>query len=186
MDGIAEDGGTGGDAGVSFTRDENGGDGRDGDGRDDSVRDDEQADGGRADEGALSEDEDGAEGMGEQGTAAEESRDGRGKKAASTDTDGRDEEAGAMAHEQPEPEQEEQSLERDDDPFVVMLRKRFVRFEEGSYREQAEAERARVEAHREGRTPPAPPITAENSEGGFKLGTPRNTPFSISYVPKKK
>ncbi len=138
--------------------------------------------------GAAADDENGAEGMGEQGTTAEESRDGRGKKAASTETDGRDEEAGTMAHEQPEPEQsrEEQSLERDDDPFVVMLRKRFVRFEEGAYREQTEAERIRAEAHREGRTPPAPPITAENSEGGFKLGAPRNTPFSISYVPKKK
>ena len=184
VDGTVEDGGTGGDAGVSFTRDTDSG--QDGAGRDGSARDDGQADGERADEGVRGDDEDGAEGMGEQGTAAEESRDGRGKKAASTDTDGRDGQAGAMAREQAEPEQEEQSLERDDDPFVVMLRKRFVRFEEGAYREQSEAERARAEAHREGRTPPAPPITAENSEGGFKLGAPRNTPFSISYVPKRK
>ncbi len=187
MDGFAEEGGgTPGDAGVSFTRHTDSG--QDGAGRDGSVHDGEQADGERADEGTRGEDEDGAEGMGEQGSTAQESLDGQGKKAATTATDGRDEDAGAMAHEQPEPEQsrEEQSLERDEDPFVVMLRKRFVRFEEGAYREQSEAERARAEAHRAGRTPPAPPITAENSEGGFKLGAPRNTPFSISYVPKKK
>ncbi len=193
-DGSAGDGGISGDAGVSFTpdaSDDDSGDGRNGSaggdgGRDGSAGDDGQAGAGRADEGAVSDDEDGAEGMGEQGAAAEESRDEHGKKAASMDTDGRDGETGAMSREQPEPEREEQSLERDDDPFVVMLRKRFVRFEEGAYREQVESERARAEAHREGRTPPAPPITAENSEGGFKLGAPRNTPFSISYVPKKK
>ena len=184
--GTSDGGGMPGDAGVSFTRDTDSR--QDGAGRDGSAHDGEQADGARVDEGTRSDDEDGAEGMGEQGSTAEESLDGQGKKAATTATDGRDEDAGAMAHEQPEPEQsrEEQSLERDDDPFVVMLRKRFVRFEEGAYREQSEAERARAEAHREGRTPPAPPITAENSEGGFKLGAPRNTPFSISYVPKKK
>ena len=184
--GASDGGGTPGDAGVSFTRDTDSG--QDDDGRDGSAHDGERADGERVDEGARGDDEDGAEDMGEQGSTAEESLDGQGKKAATTATDGRDEDAGAMAHEQPEPEQsrEEQSLERDDDPFVVMLRKRFVRFEEGAYREQSEAERVRAEAHREGRTPPAPPITAENSEGGFKLGAPRNTPFSISYVPKKK
>ena len=184
--GTSDGGGMPGDAGVSFTRDTDSG--QDDDGRDGSAHDGEQADGARVDEGTRGDDEDGAEGMGEQGNTAEESLDGQGKKAATTATDGRDEDAGAMAHEQPEPEQsrEEQSLERDEDPFVVMLRKRFVRFEEGAYREQSEAERARAEAHREGRTPPAPPITAENSEGGFKLGAPRNTPFSISYVPKKK
>ncbi len=198
----AADGGDNpGDAGVSFTRDAGGGkaagadggaargDDADGAANDaDGAGDTGAAHGMQGAEGAGAADERGAGGMGEQGEAVEESRDGRGKKAASTEADGRDEEAGAMAHEQqePEPAQEERSLERDEDPFVVMLRKRFVRFEEGAYREQVQAERIRAEAHRAGRTPPAPPITAENSEGGFKLGAPRNTPFSISYVPKKK
>lgn len=90
------------------------------------------------------------------------------------------------SNEQRDPEEDLKDYE--DDPFIVTLRKRYMRFERGDYlkmklREQ-EKERARQSAH----PLRAPGLNADavTGETPYEFGTPRSSPFSMTYRPKRK
>lgn len=90
------------------------------------------------------------------------------------------------SNEQRDPEEDLKDYE--DDPFIVTLRKRYMRFERGDYlkmklREQ-EKERAQQSAH----PLRAPGFNADavTGETPYEFGTPRSSPFSMTYRPKRK
>lgn len=77
------------------------------------------------------------------------------------------------------------------DSFIVELRKRYVRFEHGDYRrmKEKEAREAQVGAGAgasSGRSVMAPPVAPVTGSDDYEFGTPRSSPFSMTYVPKRK
>lgn len=84
-----------------------------------------------------------------------------------------------------------ESDDRDEelDSFIVALRKRYVRFERGDYRRAVERDLTATsqEQSGSGRGPvKAPPIGAVTGDDDYEFGTPRSTPFSMTYVPKRR
>ena len=88
----------------------------------------------------------------------------------------------------------EASDPQDVDAFVVMLRKRYVMFEQGEYlrmKTDEKMQRQRAEEHADAArntapTPPPPAASVAPTRDGMKLGPPRNTPFSMTYIPEKE
>ena len=84
-------------------------------------------------------------------------------------------------------EETQTNEEHEQDEFIVMLRKRFVQFENGEYLQymiqEKAARRQAAKAEQQARETgvPAPPSPAERIVA--PMGAPRNTPFSMSYLP---
>lgn len=130
--------------------------------------------------GEPSEEQDASEGGGEAGA------DSRPADESEADDMERDYSFDNGSNEQRDPEEDLKDYE--DDPFIVTLRKRYMRFERGDYlkmklREQ-EKERARQSAH----PLRAPGFNADavTGETPYEFGTPRSSPFSMTYRPKRK
>lgn len=89
-------------------------------------------------------------------------------------------------NEQRDPEEDLKDYE--DDPFIVTLRKRYMRFERGDYLKMKLREQEKEQARQSPHPLKAPDFNADAVTGQtpYEFGTPRSSPFSMTYRPKRK
>lgn len=90
------------------------------------------------------------------------------------------------SNEQRDPEEDLKDYE--DDPFIVTLRKRYMRFERGDYLKMKLREQEKEQARQSPHPLKAPDFNADAVTGQtpYEFGTPRSSPFSMTYRPKRK
>lgn len=90
------------------------------------------------------------------------------------------------SNEQRDPEEDLKDYE--DDPFIVTLRKRYMRFERGDYLKMKLREQEKEQKRRSAHPLKAPGFNADAVTGQtpYEFGTPRSSPFSMTYRPKRK
>lgn len=89
-------------------------------------------------------------------------------------------------NEQRDPEEDLKDYE--DDPFIVTLRKRYMRFERGDYLKMKLREQEKEQVRQSAHPLKAPGFNADAVTGQtpYEFGTPRSSPFSMTYRPKRK
>ena len=83
---------------------------------------------------------------------------------------------------------EEDLMDYEDDPFIVTLRKRYMRFERGDYLKMKLREQEKEQVRQSAHPLKAPGFNADAVTGQtpYEFGTPRSSPFSMTYRPKRK